>query len=165
MQLTYVINPLEPISAIKDPSTTPHGLLAPTYLPFYSASVEDVCLHLHTMLTSTFCSPWSLMNQQQGQRKKVKLVAICTALLFVSMIANTAQSRGLSHQIDNRNSDIDPFWYVGRGVRPIGRFGKRQMKSSDNLRPTVNNLELILNALREQNAFNSNQQQGGEDTY
>lgn len=21
--------------------------------------------------------------------------------------------------------EIDPFWYVGRGVRPIGRFGKR----------------------------------------
>lgn len=22
--------------------------------------------------------------------------------------------------------EIDPFWYVGRGVRPIGRFGKRE---------------------------------------
>ncbi|GCB74507.1 hypothetical protein scyTo_2000021 [Scyliorhinus torazame] len=115
------------------------------------------------MLSSTFCRPRSFVDQQQGRQRKMKLVAICTALLFVSMIANTAQGRGVSHQIDNRNSNIDPFWYVGRGVRPIGRFGKRQMPS--NLRPTMNNLELILNALREQEAFDSNQQQGVEDTY
>ncbi|GCC29584.1 hypothetical protein chiPu_2000017 [Chiloscyllium punctatum] len=105
------------------------------------------------------------MDQQQRQQRKVKLVAICTALLFVSMIANTAQSSGLSHQINYRNSKIDPFWYVGRGVRPIGRFGKRQMKSSSNLRPSVNNLELILNALRQQDTFDSDQQMGGDNTY
>lgn len=26
----------------------------------------------------------------------------------------------------NTGPEIDPFWYVGRGVRPIGRFGKRE---------------------------------------
>ncbi|XP_041039963.1 prolactin releasing hormone 2 [Carcharodon carcharias] len=113
------------------------------------------------MLSSTFCSPQSLMDQQ----RKMKLVAICTTLLLVSMIANTAQGRGLSHKIVNRNTNIDPFWYVNRGVRPIGRFGKRQMASSSNRRLTMNNLELILNALREQDAFDSNQQQGGDENY
>nr|BAG24292.1 RFamide peptide precursor [Triakis scyllium] len=117
------------------------------------------------MLSSTFWRPRPLMGQQQGQQRKMKLVALCTVLLFGSMIANSAQSRGVNHQTDKRSTNIDPFWYVGRGVRPIGRFGKRQMASNSNLRPTVNDLELILNALREQDAFNSNQQQGGEDTY
>lgn len=42
--------------------------------------------------------------------------------------------------------EIDPFWYVGRGVRPIGRFGKRQ--SGGDLEPVVKSLELLLNTLR-----------------
>lgn len=47
--------------------------------------------------------------------------------------------------------EIDPFWYVGRGVRPIGRFGKRQLKSSrGSLRPLSRHLDFILNALWEQ---------------
>lgn len=47
--------------------------------------------------------------------------------------------------------EIDPFWYVGRGVRPIGRFGKRQLRSSrGSLRPVNRHLDFILNALWEQ---------------
>ncbi|XP_051738723.1 prolactin releasing hormone 2 [Ctenopharyngodon idella] len=50
------------------------------------------------------------------------------------------------HNVDNRSPEIDPFWYVGRGVRPIGRFGKRQ--SGGSLQPVVKSLELLLNTLR-----------------
>ncbi|XP_061821559.1 prolactin releasing hormone 2 [Nerophis lumbriciformis] len=50
------------------------------------------------------------------------------------------------HNVDNRSPEIDPFWYVGRGVRPIGRFGKRH--SGVAMRPVVRTLELILNSLR-----------------
>ncbi|XP_007895075.1 prolactin-releasing peptide [Callorhinchus milii] len=110
------------------------------------------------------CNSWPSMNQQQGH-KSAKLAAIYMIMLLLSVNARAAQSRGLSHQIDNRNSEIDPFWYVDRGVRPIGRFGKRQVKSNRSPRPAVNNLEWILSALREEDAFNSDQQQGGEDTY
>ncbi|XP_059508154.1 prolactin releasing hormone 2 [Stegostoma tigrinum] len=105
------------------------------------------------------------MDQQQRQQRKVRLVVICMALLFTSMIVNAAQSKGLSHQISIRHSKIDPGWYIARGVRPISRFGKRQVKSSSNLRPNVNNLELILNALRQQDPFDSDQQMGGDYTY
>lgn len=42
--------------------------------------------------------------------------------------------------------EIDPFWYVGRGVRPIGRFGKRE--SAQSVQPVLGSLELLLSALR-----------------
>ncbi|XP_062925464.1 prolactin-releasing peptide-like [Mobula hypostoma] len=116
------------------------------------------------MQSGAFCGPSSFLNQQQGVQKKVQLITICILLLVVSMCASTAQSRGLTHHIDNRNSNIDPYWYVDRGVRPIGRFGKRQMTSSSNARP-ADNLALILNMLREQNAVESNRKQDGELMY
>nr|XP_033790230.1 uncharacterized protein LOC117355582 [Geotrypetes seraphini]XP_033790231.1 uncharacterized protein LOC117355582 [Geotrypetes seraphini] len=52
-----------------------------------------------------------------------------------------------------QSPEIDPFWYVGRGVRPIGRFGKRQSKNISSMHHGVISLELILNALREQEAL------------
>ncbi|XP_066502932.1 prolactin releasing hormone 2 [Hoplias malabaricus] len=55
------------------------------------------------------------------------------------------------HNVDNRSPEIDPFWYVGRGVRPIGRFGKRENVRS--VQPVLGSLELLLSALRsEENA-------------
>ncbi|KAJ1100580.1 hypothetical protein NDU88_005661 [Pleurodeles waltl] len=70
---------------------------------------------------------------------------------MVSFGFTSVQSRSLSHQIDNRSPEVDPIWYVGRGVRPIGRFGKRQiMKNSSGLRHGINNIEFILKALLQQ---------------
>lgn len=47
--------------------------------------------------------------------------------------------------------EIDPFWYVGRGVRPIGRFGKRHSQAealdSGEVKSIVRML-LLLNSLR-----------------
>lgn len=48
--------------------------------------------------------------------------------------------------------EIDPFWYVGRGVRPIGRFGKRHISvealGRGGMQPVVRMLALLLNGLR-----------------
>ncbi|CAG5895854.1 prolactin releasing hormone 2 [Menidia menidia] len=56
------------------------------------------------------------------------------------------------HNVDNRSPEIDPFWYVGRGVRPIGRFGKRHSSvdvlGSGRMQPVLRTLELLLNSLR-----------------
>nr|ABD33839.1 prolactin-releasing peptide C-RFamide precursor [Cyprinus carpio] len=57
------------------------------------------------------------------------------------------------HNVDNRSPEIDPFWYVGRGVRPIGRFGKRQ--SGGGLQPVVKSLEILLNTLRNKESLRS----------
>lgn len=60
--------------------------------------------------------------------------------------------------------EIDPFWYVGRGVRPIGRFGKRHSSlealGSDGM-PVVRTLELLLSSLR--NKENLGKVLDGED--
>ncbi|KAG7524722.1 prolactin-releasing peptide [Solea senegalensis] len=56
------------------------------------------------------------------------------------------------HNVDNRSPEIDPFWYVGRGVRPIGRFGKRHSSvgalGNGEMHPVVRTLELLLNSLK-----------------
>ncbi|XP_076866810.1 prolactin releasing hormone 2 [Brachyhypopomus gauderio] len=73
-------------------------------------------------------------------------------LLILSTTATCARCTTVEHDlhivhnVDNRSPEIDPFWYVGRGVRPIGRFGKRQ--SGRVLQPVVKSLELLLSTLR-----------------
>ncbi|XP_062335755.1 prolactin releasing hormone 2 [Osmerus eperlanus] len=84
------------------------------------------------------------------------LTAALTVLLLLSMSVTCAHSTTVEHDfhivhnVDNRSPEIDPFWYVGRGVRPIGRFGKRNSRvgSSEGLRPVVNTLEMLLDAIR-----------------
>lgn len=51
--------------------------------------------------------------------------------------------------------EIDPYWYVGRGVRPIGRFGKRYLKSRTSLHPQFSYLfEFIIKQLKKQDGLN-----------
>uniref|UniRef100_A0A8C0ISV3 PRRP protein n=1 Tax=Chelonoidis abingdonii TaxID=106734 RepID=A0A8C0ISV3_CHEAB len=90
------------------------------------------------------------------QPKHLKLLTVYMLVLLVSLSFASGQRRSFNHQIDNRSPEIDPFWYVGRGVRPIGRFGKRQLRSSHkSLRPGISSLELIVNALQEQEALDA----------
>ncbi|XP_045921969.1 prolactin releasing hormone 2 [Micropterus dolomieu] len=69
------------------------------------------------------------------------------------------------HNVDNRSPEIDPFWYVGRGVRPIGRFGKRHSSvealASGGMQPVVRMLALLFNSLR--NKENLGEVLDGED--
>nr|XP_033801993.1 prolactin-releasing peptide [Geotrypetes seraphini] len=54
----------------------------------------------------------------------MKLLAtfICLVLICLTM---EAECRIHERSMDIRNPDIDPSWYTGRGIRPVGRFGRR----------------------------------------
>ncbi|KAF2983903.1 hypothetical protein EK904_005262 [Melospiza melodia maxima] len=100
--------------------------------------------------------PISWTPRAQWSPNHLKLVTVYVLMLLVSLSFASGQSRPFKHQIDNRSPEIDPFWYVGRGVRPIGRFGKRQLRSSSgSLRPVSRHLDFILNALWEQKSLDT----------
>uniref|UniRef100_A0A3P8VTH3 Prolactin releasing hormone 2 n=1 Tax=Cynoglossus semilaevis TaxID=244447 RepID=A0A3P8VTH3_CYNSE len=92
-------------------------------------------------------------------------------LLLISCSFSSAYSTTVEHDfqivhnVDNRSPEIDPFWYVGRGVRPIGRFGKRHSSvgslSSGGIQPVIRTLELLLHSLR--NKQNLENVLNGED--
>ncbi|XP_004332287.3 prolactin-releasing peptide isoform X1 [Tursiops truncatus] len=44
---------------------------------------------------------------------------------------------GLAHQhsTELRTPDINPAWYTGRGIRPVGRFGRRRAALGDGPKP------------------------------
>ncbi|KAG8442817.1 hypothetical protein GDO86_011579 [Hymenochirus boettgeri] len=68
---------------------------------------------------------------------KPKLCSLYIFLLVMSLSIISAQSSYFNYQIDKRSPDIDPYWYVDRGVRLIGRFGKRQLKLKSTLQPKL----------------------------
>lgn len=86
------------------------------------------------------------------------LPAALALLLLLSSSLSCAHSTTVEHDlhivhnVDNRSPEIDPFWYVGRGVRPIGRFGKRHSNvealGSRGMQRVVRTLELLLSSLR-----------------
>ncbi|XP_035765365.1 prolactin releasing hormone 2 [Neolamprologus brichardi] len=98
------------------------------------------------------------------------LPAALALLLLLSSSFSRAHSTTVEHDfhivhnVDNRSPEIDPFWYVGRGVRPIGRFGKRHSSlealGGDGM-PVVRTLELLLSSLR--NKENLGKVLDGED--
>ncbi|XP_068877553.1 prolactin-releasing peptide [Aphelocoma coerulescens] len=47
-------------------------------------------------------------------------------LLLVCLTLPATHGRILERSMEIRNPDIDPSWYTGRGIRPVGRFGRRQ---------------------------------------
>ncbi|XP_027746151.1 prolactin-releasing peptide isoform X2 [Empidonax traillii] len=57
----------------------------------------------------------------------MKLGATCLlCLLLACLTLPVAHGRILERSMEIRNPDIDPSWYTGRGIRPVGRFGRRQ---------------------------------------
>ncbi|MGH0141461.1 UNVERIFIED_CONTAM: hypothetical protein FKN15_073774 [Acipenser sinensis] len=105
---------------------------------------------------------WCPKGECSLKPRWVKVAAIYTVMLLVSLSFTAAQSSTSGkHHVDNRNPDIDPFWYVGRGVRPIGRFGKRQMNNISNLTPAINTLEFILSSFRNKEVRSLDQTLGG----
>ncbi|XP_027493302.1 prolactin-releasing peptide isoform X2 [Corapipo altera] len=57
----------------------------------------------------------------------MKLGATCLlCLLLACLTLPVASGRILQRSMEIRNPDIDPSWYTGRGIRPVGRFGRRQ---------------------------------------
>uniref|UniRef100_A0A3P9JMQ2 Prolactin releasing hormone 2 n=1 Tax=Oryzias latipes TaxID=8090 RepID=A0A3P9JMQ2_ORYLA len=86
------------------------------------------------------------------------LPAALVLLLLLSSSFSRAHSTTVEHDfhivhnVDNRSPEIDPFWYVGRGVRPIGRFGKRHIGADQlgrgGMQPVIRTLELLLSSLK-----------------
>uniref|UniRef100_A0A8C4U237 Prolactin releasing hormone n=1 Tax=Falco tinnunculus TaxID=100819 RepID=A0A8C4U237_FALTI len=57
----------------------------------------------------------------------MKLGAACLlCLLLTCLTLPVTHGRIRERSMENRNPDIDPSWYTGRGIRPVGRFGRRQ---------------------------------------
>uniref|UniRef100_A0A665UVG9 Prolactin releasing hormone 2 n=1 Tax=Echeneis naucrates TaxID=173247 RepID=A0A665UVG9_ECHNA len=50
---------------------------------------------------------------------------LCPVLLLLSQ---TSHQEGL---VIVRNPDIDPSWYTGRGIRPVGRFGRKAVRRNE----------------------------------
>ncbi|XP_005411284.1 PREDICTED: prolactin-releasing peptide [Chinchilla lanigera] len=46
-------------------------------------------------------------------------------LLLLALDLRAAASRARQHSMEVRTPDINPAWYAGRGIRPVGRFGRR----------------------------------------
>ncbi|XP_050843497.1 prolactin-releasing peptide [Serinus canaria] len=53
-------------------------------------------------------------------------VACLLWLLLVCLSLPATHGRVLERSMEIRNPDIDPSWYTGRGIRPVGRFGRRR---------------------------------------
>ncbi|KAM7096651.1 prolactin-releasing peptide isoform 1-T1 [Ciconia maguari] len=54
---------------------------------------------------------------------------LCLLLTCLTLPIAHGRIRERSMEIrskESRNPDIDPSWYTGRGIRPVGRFGRRQ---------------------------------------
>ncbi|XP_069321780.1 prolactin-releasing peptide [Eulemur rufifrons] len=47
-------------------------------------------------------------------------------LLLLGLALQAAASRAHQHSMETRAPDINPAWYRGRGIRPVGRFGRRR---------------------------------------
>ncbi|XP_031409951.1 prolactin-releasing peptide isoform X1 [Meleagris gallopavo] len=74
----------------------------------------------------------------------MKLGATCLLCLLLTCMALPAAGRLRERSMEIRSKesrskgtprtlpgppidpDIDPFWYTGRGIRPVGRFGRRR---------------------------------------
>ncbi|XP_077365673.1 uncharacterized protein LOC144009701 [Festucalex cinctus] len=97
----------------------------------------------------------SSIQVRSGLPASVALCLLILLLLFSSCSAHSTTVEHdfhIVHNVDNRSPEIDPFWYVGRGVRPIGRFGKRQSRAEATgdvrMEPVVRLLELLFDSLR-----------------
>uniref|UniRef100_A0A8C3JAE0 Prolactin releasing hormone n=1 Tax=Calidris pygmaea TaxID=425635 RepID=A0A8C3JAE0_9CHAR len=57
----------------------------------------------------------------------MKLGAACLlCLLLTCLTLPVAHGHLRQRSMEIRNPDIDPSWYTGRGIRPVGRFGRRR---------------------------------------
>ncbi|GLD51481.1 prolactin-releasing peptide [Lates japonicus] len=55
---------------------------------------------------------------------------LCAVLLLLSQALSGSHREG---SMIIRNPDIDASWYTGRGIRPVGRFGRKVAKRNEHL--------------------------------
>ncbi|XP_028664241.2 prolactin-releasing peptide [Erpetoichthys calabaricus] len=69
-------------------------------------------------------SPASAVTPSESRGMKV-FAACCVFLLLLCVGCPNADCRIQERSMEIRNPDIDASWYTGRGIRPVGRFGRR----------------------------------------
>ncbi|XP_008052280.1 prolactin-releasing peptide [Carlito syrichta] len=52
-------------------------------------------------------------------------------LLLLGLTLQGTASRAQQRSMEIRTPDINPAWYTGRGIRPVGRFGRRRAALGD----------------------------------
>ncbi|XP_035187645.1 prolactin-releasing peptide isoform X3 [Oxyura jamaicensis] len=93
---------------------TPWFYLCPTAIP----------LLLQPPRGSPSPCPWPEPSWGQNPLG-MKLGATCLVCLLLACLALPAAATRI-RSMEIRNPDIDPSWYTGRGIRPVGRFGRRR---------------------------------------
>ncbi|XP_032609399.1 prolactin-releasing peptide [Hylobates moloch] len=56
-------------------------------------------------------------------------------LLMLGLALRGAASHTHRHSMEIRTPDINPAWYASRGIRPVGRFGRRRAALGDVPKP------------------------------
>ncbi|KAJ8255923.1 hypothetical protein COCON_G00197870 [Conger conger] len=51
---------------------------------------------------------------------------ICSLSLLLPLVMSKSHGRYPQRSMEVRNPDIDASWYTGRGIRPVGRFGRHE---------------------------------------
>ncbi|XP_061468834.1 prolactin-releasing peptide [Rhineura floridana] len=66
----------------------------------------------------------------------MRLLVVCLlCLLLDCLVLPEAECRIFEQSMEVRNPDIDPSWYTGRGIRPVGRFGRRRAAGENAQKP------------------------------
>ncbi|KAJ8350515.1 hypothetical protein SKAU_G00256450 [Synaphobranchus kaupii] len=53
-------------------------------------------------------------------------VFLCTLTLLMYLVLSKSHGRYPQRSMEIRNPHIDASWYTGRGIRPVGRFGRQE---------------------------------------
>ncbi|KAG9271001.1 prolactin-releasing peptide isoform X1 [Astyanax mexicanus] len=52
------------------------------------------------------------------------------SLVQPKLLTNLQRSSEIRGTVSKHNRKIDALWYKGRGIRPVGRFGRRIVKTT-----------------------------------
>ncbi|XP_019662499.1 prolactin-releasing peptide [Ursus americanus] len=65
------------------------------------------------------------------------LQAWLVCLLLLGLALKGAAGQAHQHSMEIRTPDLDPAWYTGRRIRPVGRFGRRRAALGDAAKPSL----------------------------
>ncbi|XP_067842946.1 prolactin-releasing peptide [Heptranchias perlo] len=84
------------------------------------------------------------------------LTVCCVFCLLVCIAFSDAGSPVQGSSVEIRNADIDSSWYTGRGIRPVGRFGRRGL-TLENIRKYEFGTRHVCIPIQESEDFNQDE--------
>ncbi|XP_062312404.1 prolactin-releasing peptide [Osmerus eperlanus] len=63
----------------------------------------------------------------------MRVCAVLCALVLLTRTLAKTQAGYPDRSMEIRNPDIIASWYTGRGIRPVGRFGRRETERNRGL--------------------------------